>query len=129
MLRLAQNVVGGLRVNEKIIAQAVNEYLPFIATEDLLMEAVKRGGDRQQLHETIRECSMEASERMKAEGVLDLSARLAARPEFGLTQGEIDALLMPERYIGRCPEQVARFLDQLRPRLAGAGKSDPGILI
>ena len=129
VLRLAQNVVGGLRVNEKIIAQAVNEYLPFIATEDLLMEAVKRGGDRQQLHETIRECSMEASERMKAEGVLDLSARLAARPEFGLTQGEIDALLTPERYIGRCPEQVARFLDQLRPRLAGAGKSDPGILI
>ena len=65
VLRLLQNVSGGLRVNEKIVDKTVREYLPFIATENLLMEAVKRGGDRQQLHEIIRRCSMEATARMK----------------------------------------------------------------
>ena len=99
-------------------------YLPFIATEDLLMGAVKRGGDRQTLHETIRTCSMEAAARMKAEGVLDLSERIAARPEFGMTRAELDALLQPDRYIGRCREQVERFLEQVKPRLAGAGEAD-----
>ena len=127
ILRLAQNVVSGLSVNERIIEGTVQEYLPFIATEDLLMEAVKRGGDRQTLHETIRTCSMEAAARMKAEGVLDLSERIAARPEFGMTQAELDALLQPDRYIGRCREQVERFLEQVKPRLAGAGEADADI--
>ena len=127
ILRLAQNVVSGLSVNERIIEGTVQEYLPFIATEDLLMEAVKRGGDRQTLHETIRTCSMEAAARMKAEGVLDLSERIAARPEFGMTREELDALLQPERYIGRCREQVERFLEQVKPRLAGAGEADADI--
>ena len=127
ILRLAQNVVSGLSVNERIIAKAVNEFLPYIATENILMEAVKRGGDRQVLHETIRECSMEAAARMKEEGVLDLPARLAARPEFGMTQEEIEALLLPERYIGRCAEQVELYLKQTNPRLAGAGKIDADI--
>ena len=129
ILRLAQNVVSGLSVNERIIEGTVQEYLPFIATEDLLMEAVKRGGDRQTLHETIRTCSMEAAARMKAEGVLDLSARLAARPEFGMTRDELDALLLPERYTGRCREQVERFLAQVKPRLAGAGEADADISV
>ena len=127
ILRLAQNVVSGLSVNERIIEGTVQEYLPFIATEDLLMEAVKRGGDRQTLHETIRTCSMEAAARMKAEGVLDLSERIAARPEFGMTRAELDALLQPEQYIGRCREQVERFLEQVKPRLAGAGEADADI--
>lgn len=127
ILRLAQNVVSGLSVNERIIEGTVQEYLPFIATEDLLMEAVKRGGDRQTLHETIRACSMEAAARMKAEGVLDLSERIAARPEFGMTRAELDALLQPDRYIGRCREQVERFLEQVKPRLAGAGEADADI--
>ena len=127
ILRLAQNVVSGLTVNERIVAQTVEEYLPFIATEDLLMEAVKRGGNRQTLHELIRRCSMEATTRMKAEGVLDLSARLAANPEFGMTQEEIDSLLRPERYVGRCPEQVDRFLEQIKLRLTGVGKADAEI--
>ena len=127
ILRLAQNVVSGLSVNERIIEGTVQEYLPFVATEDLLMEAVKRGGDRQTLHETIRTCSMEAAARMKAEGVLDLSERIAARPEFGMTRAELDALLQPDRYIGRCREQVERFLEQVKPRLAGAGEADADI--
>ena len=71
VLRLLQNVSGGLRVNEKIVDKTVREYLPFIATENLLMEAVKRGGDRQQLHEIIRRCSMEATARMKDGGDCD----------------------------------------------------------
>ncbi len=129
ILRLAQNVVSGLSVNERIIEGTVQEYLPFIATEDLLMEAVKRGGDRQTLHETIRTCSMEAAARMKAEGVLDLSERIAARPEFGMTRAELDALLQPEQYIGRCREQVERFLAQVKPRLAGAGEVDADISV
>ena len=65
ILRLAQNVTDGLHVNEKIIEKTVKEYLPFIATENLMMEAVKRGGDRQQIHEIIRRCSMEATAKMK----------------------------------------------------------------
>ena len=129
ILRLAQNVVSGLSVNERIIEGTVQEYLPFVATEDLLMEAVKRGGDRQTLHETIRTCSMEAAARMKAEGVLDLSERIAARPEFGMTRAELDALLQPEQYIGRCREQVERFLAQVKPRLAGAGEVDADISV
>ena len=86
VLRLLQNVSGGLRVNEKIVDKTVREYLPFIATENLLMEAVKRGGDRQQLHEIIRRCSMEATARMKDGGDCDLLSRLAACPEFGMSE-------------------------------------------
>ena len=119
ILRLAQNVAGGLSVNESVIDRTVREYLPFIATENLLMEAVKRGGDRQQLHEAIRVCSMEASLRMKEGKASDLPARLAAVPEFGMTEEELAALLEPERYIGRCEEQVTRFLAGVRPRLSG----------
>lgn len=124
ILRLAQNVTDGLRVNQKIIEKAVNEYLPFIATENLMMAAVKKGGDRQRVHEIIRKCSMEATERMKNGEECDLLSRLAAQEEFGLTEAEIKELLNPELYIGRCPEQVAKFLDKISPLLVGAdGKS------
>ncbi|MBQ6266635.1 MAG: adenylosuccinate lyase [Clostridia bacterium] len=120
ILRLAQNVTDGLRVNEKIIAATVNEFLPFIATENLLMEAVKRGGDRQQLHEVIRVCSHEATAKMKNGEGCDLPARLAAHPEFGMTEEEINAVLDPKLYIGRCPEQVTRYLASIQPLLADA---------
>ena len=104
VLRLLQNVSGGLRVNEKIVDKTVREYLPFIATENLLMEAVKRGGDRQQLHEIIRRCSMEATARMKDGGDCDLLSRLAACPEFGMSEAELEALLEPCNYTGRCEQ-------------------------
>ncbi|MBR5708689.1 MAG: adenylosuccinate lyase [Oscillospiraceae bacterium] len=120
VLRLARNVTDGLRVNEKIIDRAVREYLPFIATENLLMEAVKRGGDRQQLHETIRRCSMQATEKMKAGGECDLLERLSAEKSFGLTEGEMRSILDPRLYIGRCPEQVSRFVAKVRPLLTEA---------
>ena len=119
VLRLAQNVTDGLHVNEKIVERTVREYLPFIATENLMMEAVKRGGDRQEIHEIIRKCSMEATAKMKNGEACDLTARLAAEPTFGMTQSEIDALLTPALYIGRCPEQVEAFLAKVRPLLDG----------
>ena len=124
ILRLAQNVTDGLHVNEKIIEKTVKEYLPFIATENLMMEAVKHGGDRQQIHEIIRRCSMEATAKMKNGEECDLLARLAAENEFGLTEGEMIELLNPSLYIGRCPEQVTAFVKKIKPLIVGAdGKS------
>lgn len=124
ILRLAQNVTDGLRVNEKIIEKAVKEYLPFIATENLMMEAVKRGGDRQKIHEIIRRCSMEATAKMKDGEECDLLARLAKEKEFGLTEAEMKKLLDPALYIGRCSEQVSAFVEKIKPLLANAdGKS------
>ena len=118
ILRLAQNVTDGLHVNERIIAKAVKEYLPFIATENLMMEAVKKGGDRQEIHEIIRVCSHEATAKMKNGEACDLLSRLAERKEFGLTEAEMENLLSPEKYIGRCPEQVDAFLQKIKPLLA-----------
>ena len=114
VLRLVINVVSGLKVNEKIIEKALNEYMPFFATENILMEGVKRGGDRQKLHETIRVCSMEASQKMKNGGECDLPERLADTGAFGMTAGEIRDVLNPELYIGRCPEQVSRLVEKIR---------------
>ena len=119
VLRLAQNITDGLCVNEKIVEKTVREYLPFIATENLMMEAVKRGGDRQEIHEIIRKNSMEATAKMKNGEACDLTARLAADPAFGMTEAEIDALLEPEKYIGRCPEQVTAFVEKIKPLLEG----------
>ncbi len=122
ILRLAQNVTDGLLVNEKIVERTVKEYLPFIATENLMMEAVKRGGDRQEIHEIIRTCSHEATAKMKNGEDCDLLARLAAKKEFGMTETEMEQLLAPENYIGRCPEQVDAFLGKVRPLLAEVSK-------
>jgi len=119
VLRLSQNVTNGLHVNEKIVEKTVREYLPFIATENLMMEGVKRGGNRQQLHELIRTCSMSATAKMKNGEPWDLLEDLAAHPEFGMTREEMEAVLEPRRYIGRCPEQVARYLKELEPILSG----------
>ena len=121
VLRLAQNVTDGLHVNEKIVEKTVKEYLPFIATENLMMEAVKRGGDRQQLHEIIRCCSMEATAKMKNGEKCDLLTRLAAKKEFGLTEAEMKKLLTPSLYIGRCEQQVEAFLSKVKPLIAGIG--------
>ena len=122
ILRLAQNVTNGLRVNEKIIEKTVKEYLPFIATENLMMEAVKRGGDRQKLHEVIRRCSMEATAKMKDGEECDLLFRLIEEAEFSLTETELIELLDPKLYIGRCPEQVTEFLRKIKTFLDGAEK-------
>ena len=127
ILRLAQNVTDGLHVNEKIVEKTVKEYLPFIATENLMMEAVKKGGNRQQLHETIRKCSMEATAKMKNGEECDLLSRLAAEKEFGLTEEEMNTLLTPSAYIGRCPEQVDAFLGKIKPLLVGVSHENTEI--
>ena len=129
ILRLAQNVTNGLHVNEQMVAKAVNEYLPFMATENLLMEAVKRGGDRQKLHEVIRQASMEATAKMKAGEDCDLLARLAAEPQFALTDEEIRQIMRPELYIGRCAEQVDRYLAEIKPLIEGVNAESSEIEI
>ena len=122
ILRLAQNVTAGLVVNEKIIERTVREFMPFMATENLLMEAVKRGGDRQQLHEIIRKCSMEATARMKNGEDCDLLSRLAAEPAFGLTEAEMKEVLDPSLYIGRSTEQVDVLTAKIKPLIASVNR-------
>ena len=129
ILRLAQNVSEGLLVNEKLIDRTVREYLPFIATENLLMEAVKRGGDRQQLHEMIRRCSMEATAKLKDGEECDLLKRLAACPEFGMSMSELESQLDPAAYIGRCPQQVEAFLSQVLPSLEEVPENRSSIFV
>ena len=127
ILRLAQNVTNGLHVNEKIVEKAVREYLPFIATENLMMEGVKRGGDRQQLHEIIRQCSMAATARMKNGESWDLLSDLSAHAEFGMNLEEMASLLNPSNFIGRCPQQVTSFLAQIAPLLTQVPQGDAEI--
>ena len=127
VLRLCQNVTAGLHVNEAIVNRTLREYLPFLATEDLMMEAVKRGGDRQQLHEIIRRHSMAATARMKEGLPCDLLDRLAGDPVFGLSREELAHLMEPQRYIGRCPQQVRQFLDACTPLLRQAQTADGDI--
>ncbi len=127
ILLLTRNATRNLQVNEKITAQTVNKYLPFIATEKLLMEAVKRGGDRQHLHEIIRTCSMETNAQAKAGKECDLLDRLTKHPEFPLSKADLQKLLTPENHIGRCVEQVDAFLNELSPLLSEMESEDTRI--
>ena len=127
VLRLCQNVTNGLHVNKKIVDRTIREYLPFLATENIMMEAVKRGGDRQELHERIRQHSMAATARMKEGERCDLLDRLAADPAFGMTRAELDAVMDPALYTGRCAQQVERFLSECASLLAGAQSADGAI--
>ena len=127
VLRLAQNVTNGLHVNEKIVEKTVREYLPFIATENLMMEGVKRGGNRQELHEIVRTCSMDATAKMKNGESWDLLADLSEHSEFGMTKEEMAAVLDPALYTGRCAEQVERFLELVEPITAGVEQEETEI--
>ncbi|MBQ0167359.1 MAG: adenylosuccinate lyase [Treponema sp.] len=126
IIRLAQNVTNGLVVNEKVIEKTVKEYLPFMATENLMMEAVKCGGDRQKIHEIIRRCSMEATARMKNGEDCDLLSRLSAESEFVLSEEDMNKLLNPNLYIGRCPEQVMMLIEKINSLISdvSAGSSE-----
>ena len=128
-LRLVQNVTTGLRVNEKVVDRAVREYLPFLATENIMMEAVKRGGNRQELHERIRQHSMAATARMKEGEPCDLLERLAGDPAFGMTRAELDAVMDPRIYTGRCAEQVERLIAEYEPLLQDAPRADAEISV
>ena len=122
LLLLYQNITSGLVVYPRVIARHLQDELPFMATENILMEAVKRGGDRQKLHEKIRQYSMEAGFRVKSEGLdNNLLERIAADPAFGLASSDLDQLLDPSLYIGRAPEQVDEFLaSHVAPLLAAS---------
>lgn len=119
ILDLYLNVVDGLVVYPKVIHQRLMSELPFMATENIMMDAVKAGGDRQELHERIREHSMEAGRMVKAEGKPnDLLERIAADPAIGMTMETLASIMQPEKYIGRAPQQVEEFLAEVvRPML------------
>jgi adenylosuccinate lyase len=119
-LVLLENVSAGLIVNPQVVKRNLAEHLPFMATETILMHATSRGGDRQHLHERIRQHSMAAAKRIKEEAAeVDLLERISNDQAFGLTQTDLDALVDPARFVGRAPEQVTRFLDDhVAPMLA-----------
>ena len=111
ILGIYENITAGLVVHEKVIERHIMEELPFMASENIMMDAVKRGGNRQELHEHIRVHSMEAGRNVKDRGLANnLIDLIAEDPMFGMTREELTAHLEPERYIGRCPEQVTEFL-------------------
>ena len=113
ILNIWANVAAGLVVHPKVIEKHVLEELPFMASENILMDAVKRGGDRQELHERIRVLSQEAGYHVKELGLANnLIDLMAADPAFGMTKEELSAHLNPAAYIGRCPEQVEEFLSR-----------------
>lgn len=113
ILNIYLNVASGLVVHPKVIRRHVMEELPFMASENIMMDAVKRGGDRQALHERIRVLSQEAGRNVKDLGLPNnLIDLMAEDPAFGMSREELTAHLEPERYIGRCPEQVEEFLAQ-----------------
>ncbi len=120
ILEIYINVTAGLVVYDRVVRRRVMEKLPFMATENIMMEAVKRGGNRQELHEALREHSHAAARKVKLEGgANDLIDRIVADPLFPLTREEIEKQMAPEKYVGRAPGQVVEFLrDEVAPLLA-----------
>ncbi|HEU0012706.1 MAG TPA: adenylosuccinate lyase [Longimicrobium sp.] len=113
VLLLMHNVASGMVVYPEMIRRRLMDELPFMATENLMMRAAKRGGDRQDLHERVRRHSVAAGHRVKSEGLPnDLLDRIAADDAFGVTRAELEEDLRPELYVGRSPEQVDEFLEE-----------------
>jgi len=112
-LVLLENVSRRLIVNPEVVRRNLAEHLPFMATETILMHAVSKGGDRQELHESIRQHSMAAARRMKEEGAdADLLDRIAGDDSFGLRADELQEMVDPMRFVGRAPSQVERFIER-----------------
>lgn len=130
ILNLYMNISDGLVVYPNVIKKHLMDELPFMCTENIMMEAVKRGGDRQELHEAIRTHSMEASANVKMNGDRnDLLDRIALDPVFGLDKESLDGLLEPSLYIGRASEQVTEFLhDEIYPILKKYKKEIEGLV-
>ena len=128
ILDLYLNVVDGLVVYDKVIYQRFMKEIPFMATENIMMDAVKRGGNRQELHELIREYSMQAGATVKKEGkennLVDL---IAADPAFGMTKEEIEAILEPKNFVGRAPEQTEEFITEVVKPVLDANKAVLGM--
>lgn len=125
VLNLAGYIAGGLSVDERAVAARVERELPFMATEKLLMEAVLRGGDRQELHEAIRVHSLAAQEVVAGDGDNPLLDSIAGDERFAMSREEIDAWLDPQRFVGRSPQQVDEFLlGIMQPTLDGAPRAE-----
>ena len=129
VLRILQKVTADIYVNTDVINKTVMTYLPFIATENLMMEGVKRGGNRQTLHEIIRRCSMQAIAAMYKGEPCDLLKMLAEDPDFPLSEAEMTDVLNPAAYIGRCPEQVQALVNKTKPLFEGASRENAEINI
>ena len=121
ILNIYINVTSGLVVYPKVVEARIMRELPFIASENIMMDLVKKGGDRQEIHEKIRVHSIAAGKRVKEEGLdNDMIERICADPTLDITLDEIKAILIPSKYIGRCVEQVERFLaNDVDPFLEG----------
>ena len=126
ILRLCSNVTNGLVVNKKIIEKTLNEYMPFIATENIMMEAVKKGKNRQEVHEVIRQASIEANNHIK-EGKANDLLDILLNSDIGLEKDELDGILEPSLYIGRCVSQVDNFNKMLKPYLKDLEKVEDNI--
>ncbi|MBZ9687475.1 adenylosuccinate lyase [Clostridium estertheticum] len=128
VLNLYMNIAGNMVVYEKVITAHVNSELPFMATENILMEAVKRGGDRQELHESIRVHSMAAARRVKEEGLNnDLIERIIKDDSFKMSKEEILAVIDPIKFIGRAPSQVVDFIEEYVNPILEANKDALGV--
>lgn len=113
ILGIAINVFSGLVVNDKVIQKHINEELPFMATENIIMEAVKRGGNRQELHEEIRVLSMQSAEQVKKFGRQnDLIDRMSKSKIINMSIEEIEETINPSNYVGRAPQQVVEFYNE-----------------
>ena len=123
ILNIMINVTSGMVVYPKIVRKRVMAELPFMATENIMMDAVKKGGDRQALHEKIRQYSMEAGKKVKEEGLEnDLCERILADPMFMITKEEMDAIMAPENFTGRSAQQVEEFVSELVQPILDANK-------
>ena len=128
ILELYINISEGLVVYPKVIEAHLMAELPFMATENILMDAVKAGGDRQELHERIRELSMEAGKTVKEEGKPnDLLDRIAADPAFNISKEALQKVMKPENYIGRSAEQTLEFLDGVIKPVLSANRDVLGV--
>ena len=128
ILDLYLNVVDGLVVYPKVIEQHLMNELPFMATENIMMDAVKAGGDRQELHEKIRQHSMAAGRVVKEEGKPnDLLERIAGDPSFGMTMEQLQSIMKPENFVGRAPQQVEEFVEEVIQPILDANKELLGV--
>lgn len=128
ILDLCLNVVDGLVVYPKVIEKRLMSELPFMATENIMMDAVKAGGDRQELHERIRKLSMEAGRNVKEKGLdNNLLELIAADPAFGLDEAALQAAMDPAKYVGRAPVQVEAFLKDVAAPILEANKKILGM--
>ena len=127
-IKTGASKLDGLVVYPKVIEKHLMAELPFMATENIMMDAVKAGGDRQELHERIRQLSMEAGRNVKEKGLdNNLLELIAADPAFGLSLEDLQACMEPSRYVGRAPKQVDEFLSEVVNPILDANKEDLGM--